>query len=91
MLKGSMRTSPRLLLDSLKRCPLCEAVSAEASVSCFVCGWSGEFERDADNLQDSFDDLVARCPEIAALKPKKRQRPCWIVRFRRIFLAEPEA
>ncbi len=84
-----MRTSPRLLLDSLKRCPLCEAVSAEASASCFVCGWSGEFERDADGLQESLDDLVARCPEIAALKPKRRRSLSWIDRFRRLLLGEP--
>ena len=74
MLKGTMRTSPRLLLDSLKRCPLCEAVNAEASVACFVCGWAGEFERDADEIQSSFDDLVARCPQIAALKSKDRKK-----------------
>ena len=85
-----MRTSPRLLLDSLKRCPLCEAVNAEASDACFVCGWTGEFERDADGLQSSLDDIVARCPEIAALKPKRRH-PSWVDRLRRIFIAEPES
>lgn len=80
--------SPRLLLDSLKRCPLCEAVNAEASAACFVCGWSGTFERDAEGLQDSLDEIVARCPEIAALKPKRRIIR-WIDRLRRLFLAEP--
>lgn len=84
-----MRPSPRLLLDSLKRCPLCEAVNAETSDACFVCGWAGEFERDADGVQSSLDDLVARCPEIAALKPRRR-RASWRDRLRRIFLAEPE-
>ena len=74
-----MHTSPRLLLDSLKRCPLCEAVNAEASVACFVCGWAGEFERDADDLRASFEDLVAKCPEIANLKPKKS----WLDRVRK--------
>lgn len=82
-----MRPSPRLLLDSLKRCPLCEAVNAEASDACFVCGWTGEFERDAQGLQSSFDDLVARCPEIAALKPKRR-RASWVDRLRRLWQKE---
>lgn len=84
MLKVSMHTSPRLLLDSLKRCPLCEAVNAESSAACFVCGWSGEFERDAEDLKTSFDDLVARCPQIAALGSKGRKGTI-LGRLRRFF------
>ena len=84
MLKVPMRPSPRLLLDSLKRCPLCEAVNAEASVACFVCGWAGEFERDAEEIQSSFDDLVARCPQIAALRSKGRKTSA-LDRFRSFF------
>lgn len=76
-----MHTSPRLLLDSLKRCPLCEAVNAEASSACFVCGWAGTFERDPDDLQASFDALVAQCPDLAGLKRK----PTWIARLRLAF------
>ncbi len=64
-----VRTSPRLLLDSLKSCPLCEAVNGEASAACVVCGWTGAFDRDADDLQASFDALVAQCPELAT-KPR---------------------
>ena len=80
-----MQSSPRLTLDSLKRCPLCEAVVAEASDACFVCGWAGAFERDADELQASIDALVARCPELAELKPKRRRIAGWKARLRRIF------
>lgn len=68
-----MHTTPRLLLDSLKRCPLCEAVNAEASPACFVCGWAGEFARDPDELQASFDALIAQCPNLAELTRK----PTW--------------
>ena len=75
-----MHPSPRLLLDSLKRCPLCEAVNAQASETCFVCGWAGEFERDAEDLQASFDDLVAKCPDLAGLKPSKKG---WISRLKK--------
>ena len=80
-----MYTSPRLLLDSLKRCPLCEAMNVETIAACFVCGWAGEFERDADDLQSSLDDLVARCPEIAALRGKVR-KPSFVQRLRFLFL-----
>ena len=81
-----MHTSPRLLLDSLKRCPLCEAVNAEASATCFVCGWSGEFGRDSQDLQSSLDDLVARCPELAALRPDRKGL---LARLKRRFRARP--
>lgn len=76
-----MHTSPRLLLDSLKRCPLCAAVNAEACDACFVCGWSGAFAHDAEGLQASFDDLVSKCPELMGL----RSRPSWAVRLRKVF------
>lgn len=79
-----MHTSPRLLLDSLKRCPLCEAMNAEASGACFVCGWSGAFDRDVKDLQASFDDIVAKCPAFG-IKPKRKGARDWTSKFRRIF------
>ena len=80
-LKGSMHSSPRLTLDGLKRCPLCEAVVAEATDACFVCGWAGAFERDADDVRASVDALVARCPELADLRPKRRPLARWKARL----------
>ena len=77
-----MRPSPRLLLDSLKRCPLCEAVNAEASLACFVCGWAGNFDRDADDLQTSLDDLVAQCPDLADLRTAPKTSRGWLARLR---------
>ena len=74
-----MHTSPRLLLDSLKRCPLCEAVNAEASAACFVCGWAGEFQRDPDDLQASLDALVAQCPDLAV----GRRKTGWLARWKK--------
>jgi hypothetical protein len=76
-----MHTSSRLLLDSLKRCPLCEAVNAESSAACFVCGWEGAFDREADEVQASFEALVAQCPDLAEMvAPGMRRRGCreWV-------------
>jgi len=82
-----MHTSPRLNLDSLKRCPLCEAVSAESSPSCFVCGWEGAFDRDAEDVQASFDALIEQCPELWHLvtAPKPRGFRAWV---RKVFRSE---
>ena len=79
-----MHTSPRLLLDSLKRCPLCEAVNAESSSMCFVCGWEGAFDREAEEVQASFDALVAQCPDLAEMvAPGMRRRGfrAWVARL----------
>lgn len=72
-----MRTSPRLLLDSLKRCPLCEAVNAESNRACFVCGWEGNFDRDAEEVQASFDALIAQCPDLQDMVTKPAKRSWW--------------
>lgn len=82
-----MHASPRLLLDSLKQCPLCEAVNAESSTTCFVCGWGGRFDRNAEDLQASFAALVAQCPD---LTPERRPKPLtkgsWWDKLRRLFV-----
>ncbi|RYG19927.1 hypothetical protein EON82_20850 [bacterium] len=64
-----------MILDSLKRCPLCEAVNAESSDACFVCGWAGAFDREPDEVQASFEALVAQCPALADMvAPGVRRR-----------------
>jgi hypothetical protein len=55
----------RLAAESLKRCPLCGAVNALANGECFVCRWSGAFDRDPDHVEQGLCELLDRCPELA--------------------------
>lgn len=75
----------RLLVEHLKRCPLCEAVSSVAAAECFVCGWFGEFQGDPEPIGASLDVLVARCPELVdAMLWEAEARAPWRARFERL-------
>ena len=77
--------SRRLLVDHLKRCPLCEAVSSLDAGECFVCGWQGAFESDPEPIGASLDVLVVRCPELVdAMLWEAEARAPWRARFERI-------
>lgn len=56
--------SRSVLAQSLKRCPLCEALVVSEAPSCFVCDWGGAFLEDEEAVARSVDGLLARCPEL---------------------------
>ena len=66
----------RIAAGSLKRCPLCGAVNALANGECFVCSWSGAFDRDPDHVEEGLCELLNRCPELAdAMMEAPRKLP----------------
>jgi len=73
-----MDAQRRLAAETLKRCPLCGAVNALTNDECFVCRWSGQFDRDPRRVEEGLDELLMRCPELvdAMLEnaPPPRQR-----------------
>lgn len=40
---------------SLKICDLCGHLNHESNTSCFVCGWSGQFERSLETIRAAVD------------------------------------
>lgn len=63
-LSGAFR---RLRIRNLKSCPVCSALNAKQNHHCFVCGWSGRFDEDAEAIERGLTDLIDRCPEIAEI------------------------
>ena len=55
----------RLATENLKCCSLCGALNASNSRECFVCSWTGEFDRRPAIIHFAFEQLVDRCPELA--------------------------
>ncbi len=41
--------------SSLKICDLCGHLNHETNESCFVCGWSGRFERSIETIRAAVD------------------------------------
>lgn len=57
-------TARRVLVDHLKRCPVCGALNTYECAECFVCTWYGTFDHDPDSVEASLDELILRCPEL---------------------------
>ena len=70
-------TMGRGLEASLKGCPLCDALNAADSPACFVCGWAGAFERDAETIGEALDGLARRCPEIVDAMLAETEARAW--------------
>jgi len=51
----------KLPLHELKRCPLCDAVTAIYSDECFCCGWKGKFINDPVQVAQGLGFLVQGC------------------------------
>lgn len=80
----------RLAVDSLKCCPLCDAVNAISNEECFVCGWQGKFEHDPYRVEAGLGELLSQCPELVdALQECPTAEPNVFQRFqmwlRRVF------
>ncbi len=41
--------------NSLKLCDLCGHLNHETNTACFVCGWSGRFERSLETIRAAVD------------------------------------
>ena len=54
----------RVLVDHLKRCPVCGALNTYECKECFVCTWHGCFDHDSDSVEASLDEMIMRCPEL---------------------------
>lgn len=73
----------RFAAESLKRCPLCGAVNSRSNEDCFLCGWEGRFDYDPASIQDGLNELVERCPELAALmSAPEPPKPTWMGRLK---------
>lgn len=53
----------RQTIGRLKRCPLCDSVNSRHNRECVVCGWSGKFIHDRDQVATALDQLLDQCPE----------------------------
>lgn len=51
----------KLPLHELKRCPLCDAVTAIHHEDCFCCGWQGQFIHDPHKVAEGLGLLVEGC------------------------------
>ncbi|MCC7102123.1 MAG: hypothetical protein IT206_03490 [Fimbriimonadaceae bacterium] len=54
----------RNLSRSMKSCPLCHNLNLRASDECYVCGWRGTFEHDAETIRLGIEDLADRAPQL---------------------------
>ncbi len=78
-------TRRRIAQTNLKRCPLCNALNAQANGDCFVCGWHGEFDHDPFRIEESLIRLIYQCPDMqveSAPEPTPIERPKLIERLR---------
>lgn len=55
----------RIAAESLKRCPLCNAINSIHNEECFVCTWRGEFDHDPEHVDQGLGELLVQCPELA--------------------------
>lgn len=46
--------------DELKLCDLCGSLNLAANVECFVCGWTGHFERDQSAVHAAVEAAIKR-------------------------------
>ncbi len=53
-----------VVLENLKRCPLCGAVNAMENHECFACSWHGEFDHDSLAVEDGLIEMLGQCPEL---------------------------
>lgn len=59
-----------VVLENLKRCPLCGAVNAMDNHECFACSWYGEFEHDSMAVENGLIEMLGQCPELmSSLEP----------------------
>jgi|SRR5579862_1464552 len=90
ILNGKFEVRRRLAAQNLKSCPLCGAINATSNPECFVCRWSGRFEKDPEVVQIGLDDLIDRCPELAESFLLEAANPIhrFLARLRRFFLRQ---
>jgi hypothetical protein len=54
-----------LAVETLKQCPLCDAVNAVTNDECFQCSWHGDFIFDPVKVEAGLSELLSLCPELA--------------------------
>lgn len=66
----------RRSVEQFKVCSLCGALNVRENDECFVCRWSGEFDRDGVAVRIKINEIVRECPELLdVVKKATRPRP----------------
>lgn len=74
----------RRSVEQFKVCTLCGALNVRENDECFVCRWSGEFDRDGVAVRIKINEIVRECPELLDVvkqatrpSPWNRLRSAW--------------
>jgi hypothetical protein len=63
-------------VEQFKVCTLCGALNVRENDECFVCRWSGEFDKDGLAVRIKINDIVRECPELLdVVRQATRPRP----------------
>lgn len=68
-------TRRRIAQTNLKRCPLCNALNAQANTDCFICGWHGGFDHDPFRIEESLIRLIYQSPDMEILDRAPKPLP----------------
>lgn len=74
----AIRICEREAVESLKVCPVCDAVNSGANLDCYVCSWNGKFNTEPSRIVGSLPRLLLTSPELALAL----ERPSIFQRFR---------